>query len=314
MSVKVKIEPVPASTPIAVAVPAAGIHPETLGMLLGMLGVVAFSFSLPMTRLAVSGLDPWFIAMGRAVVAGALSIVALLLMRAPRPTPAQIRRLIVVALGVVIGFPLFSTLALRYVPSSRGAIVNGLLPLATAIIGSLINHERPSTRFWVAAAAGSAAVVLFAAITGGGALQPADGLMLLAVVAGAVGYAEGGWLSRELGGPQTICWALVLSLPVVVPIALWAAPHNPLSVPLPAWGGFAYVSIFSMFLGFFAWYRGLALGGIARVSQVQLLQPILSLSVAALLLGESISIWMIVTALVVLGSIVVSRRAPVKRA
>jgi len=215
MSVKVKIEPVPASTPIAVAVPAAGIHPETLGMLLGMLGVVTFSFSLPMTRLAVSGLDPWFIAMGRAVVAGALSIVALLLMRAPRPTPAQIRRLIVVALGVVIGFPLFSTLALRYVPSSRGAIVNGLLPLATAIIGSLINHERPSTRFWVAAAAGSAAVVLFAAITGGGAPQPADGLMLLAVLAGAVGYAEGGRLSRELGGPQTICWALVLSLPVV---------------------------------------------------------------------------------------------------
>ena len=315
--VKLESDPVTLSPAPEVAEQVAPrIHPETLGMLLGALGVLTFSFSLPMTRLAVggpNGLDPWFIAMGRAVVAGALAIVALLILRAPRPTSAQFRRLIWVAAGVVIGFPLFSTLALRYVPASRGSIVNGLLPLATAIIGSLITHERPSRRFWWAAAAGSAAVVIFAAVTGGGAPQPADGLMLLAVIAGAVGYAEGGRLSRELGGPQTICWALILSLPVVVPIALWAAPHDPLQVPSGAWGGFAYVSVFSMFLGFFVWYRGLALGGIARVSQVQLLQPILSLSVAALLLGESISIWMIVTALVVLASIVVGRRAPVRR-
>jgi len=217
-------------------------------------------------------------------------------------------RLAVVAGGVVIGFPLFSAWALRYVPASHGAVVIGLLPLATAVAAALIAHERPSPLFWLCAIFGSAVVVAFALWQGGGTPHPADLLLLLAVVSAAIGYAEGGRLSRTLPGWQVICWALVLAAPFVAIPTAFAADTRLLIAPASAWIGFAYVSVVSMFLGFFAWYHGLALGGIATVGQVQLIQPFMTIFASALVLGERIDAATYLAAALVIVSIAVGRR------
>jgi drug/metabolite transporter (DMT)-like permease len=281
------------------------------GLLLGAVGVAAFSFSLPATRLAVADLDPWLVACGRAVVAGLLSAAVLRATRAPRPTPAQWRSLGLVALGVVLGFPLFTSLALQRLPASHGAVFVGMLPAATALAAVLRAGEHPSARFWAAGAAGLAAVLAFALTRGGGALGLPDLELLVAVVLCALGYAEGGRLSRELGGARTICWALVLSLPVTTVGAGIAVSSHGAHGAATAWLGFAYVSVISMFLGFFAWYAGLARGGVAKIGQVQLAQPVLSLGWAALILGEPVGAGTIAAAAGVLACVVATQRARV---
>jgi drug/metabolite transporter (DMT)-like permease len=277
------------------------------GVLLGALGVVLFSFSLPATRLAVADLDPWFVAFGRAAVAGVLAVAVLRATRAPRPNARQWRSLLVVAAGVVVGFPLFTSLALQSVPSAHGAIVIGVLPAMTAVAAVTRAGEREPLRFWLAALAGLAAVTAFAVARGTGGIGAGDVYMLLGVVACGFGYAEGGALSRELGGARTICWALVLTLPLTMIVAVAVGPGQAASSD--AWLGFAYVSVISMFLGFFAWYAGLARGGIARIGQIQLAQPVMTLSWAALVLSEHVGPADIATAIVVLACVVATQRA-----
>jgi drug/metabolite transporter (DMT)-like permease len=279
------------------------------GLLWGFVGVASFSLTLPATRVAVAALDPVFVGLGRAVIAALLAAIVLVVSRAPWPGRALLPRLAIVAAGVVIGFPLFSAWALRHVPAAHGAVVIGLLPLATAMAAAWIAHERPSRLFWLCATFGSGVVVAFALWQGGGAPHPADLLLVLAVASAAIGYAEGGRLSRTMPGWQVICWALVLAAPIVaIPTAL-AIDARLLSAPLPAWIGFGYVSVVSMFLGFFAWYRGLALGGIATVGQVQLVQPFLTILASAWLLGERVDVATYIAASLVIGSIAVGRRA-----
>jgi drug/metabolite transporter (DMT)-like permease len=282
--------------------------------LLGALGVLAFSFTMPATRLAVADLDPFLVAFGRAVVAGLLSVAVLTATRASRPTAAQWRSLGLVALGVVVGFPLCTSLALHHVPASHGAVVVGLLPAATAVAAVLRAGERPTRAFWAASGTGLVAVVAFALTQGGGGLSGSDAELLLAVLLCAVGYAEGGRLSRELGGARTICWALVLSLPVTVVVTGGALASAGAHGGATAWLGFAYVSLVSMFLGFFAWYGGLARGGVAKIGQVQLAQPVISLLWAALILGESFGAATVAAALAVLACVVATQRTRVARA
>jgi len=278
------------------------------GLLFGFVGVASFSLTLPATRVAVAAMDPVFVGLGRAVVAAVLAAIALAVARAPWPGRALLPRLALVAAGVVVGFPLFSAWAMRYVPAAHGAVVIGLLPLATALAGAWIAHERPTRLFWLCALFGSAVVAGFALWQGGGTPHPADALLVLAVASAAVGYAEGGRLARTLPGWQVICWALVLAAPVVAILTVFAADARLLAAPVSAWAGFAYVSVVSMFLGFFAWYRGLALGGIATVGQVQLVQPFLTIFASAWLLGEQIDVATYVAAALVIGSIAIGRR------
>jgi drug/metabolite transporter (DMT)-like permease len=281
------------------------------GLLLGALGVLGFSFSLPSTRLAVADLDPFLVAFGRAVVAGALAIAVLLATRAPRPTAAQWRTLALVALGVVAGFPALTSLALRDLPASHGAVVVGMLPASTAVAAVLFAHERPSRAFWLASAAGLLAVVAFALTQGGGELHLGDLELLGAMVLCAIGYAQGGRLSRDLGGARTICWALVLSLPFTTIITASALATHGAHGSAGAWLGFSYVSLISMFLGFFAWYAGLARGGVAKIGQVQLAQPVLGLLWAAAILGEHVNAITLLTALAVLACVVATQRTRV---
>jgi drug/metabolite transporter (DMT)-like permease len=257
------------------------------GLAWGALGVLAFSFTVPFTRVAVQRLDPAFVGAGRAVVAGVLAAVLLGVVRPRLPRRTEVLRLAVVAGGVVVGFPLCTSAALTEVPAGHAAVVIGLLPAATAAAAVLRTHERVPVRFWVWALAGAAAVVVFIASASGGlgTVGAADGWLLAAVLLAAVGYAEGGLLSRTLGSWQTICWALVLALPLMTVLAL-RAPGEPSAAGPGAWAAFGYLALVSMFLGFFAWYRGLAIGPMASVSQVQLVQPVLSLVWAALILGE----------------------------
>nr|WP_197034571.1 DMT family transporter [Glycomyces sp. NRRL B-16210] len=258
------------------------------GLWWGLLGVLAFSFTVPFTRIAVGGFSPLLIGAGRAVVAAALAAAALALTRQRRPTGTQWARLAVVAGGVVAGFPLFTSYALTATPASHGAVVIAILPAATAVASVLRTRERPPVAFWAAAGLGAVAAIAFASFNseGFGGLGWPDLLLFAAVLAAAIGYAEGGLLSRELGPWQTISWALVLASPVMV-----LASASSLAAGLPRatateWAAFGYLAVVSMFLGFFAWYRGLALGPMAQVSQTQLAQPVLTLAWAALLLGE----------------------------
>ncbi|GAB3543535.1 DMT family transporter [Noviherbaspirillum agri] len=286
---------------------------ETRGMLLGVVGVAIFSLTLPFTRMAVAELNPVLVALGRAVVAAMGSAVLLWWLGAPRPTSAQMRALLITAAGVVVGFPVLSSIAMRYVPASHGAVVVGILPLATALFGALRFGERPSAGFWIAAVIGSLIVIAFALMQGGGTLHFADFALLGAVAAAAMGYAEGGRLSQTMGGQQVICWALVLSMPVLLPITLWLGWQYGITASAKAWIGFGYVSLFSMFIGFFFWYKGLALGGIARVGQVQLLQPFMTLVGAALILGETLEANNLMFALAVIAVVAAGRRMTIRR-
>jgi drug/metabolite transporter (DMT)-like permease len=285
-------------------------------MLLGLAGVAIFSLTLPFTRLAVRELDPLFLTLGRALGAAVLAGGWLRLRRAALPGRAALWPLTVVALGCVLGFPLLSSIAMRSVPASHGAVLAGLLPLATALYAALRGYERPSKGFWLVALLGTGLVLVFALGQGGGTLQHADLLMFGAVVAAAAGYAEGGRLARRLGGQEVICWALVLAA-IPAALLLLTLPGDRLARLATAgpasWLAFGYVTVFSMFIGFFFWYRGLALGGVAKVGQVQLLQPFLSLAGAALLLGETLTLANVGFALAVIATVALGRHMQVGR-
>jgi drug/metabolite transporter (DMT)-like permease len=298
----------------SIACPAAA--DETRGMLLGLVGVAMFSLTIPFTRIAVAELDPIFVALGRALGAAALAGAWLVWQRASLPKVSALLPLGLVAGGCIVGFPLFSSIALRSVPSAHAAILAGILPLATALYSALRGFDRPSPGFWAMAALGSGIVVAFALAQGGGHFQPADLLMFFAVACAAVGYAEGGRLSRAMGGQQVICWALVLAAPLLAPLLIWLnGPHlgELGGVGLRSWVAFGYVTVFSMFIGFFFWYGGLAKGGVARVGQVQLLQPFLSLVGAALLLDERLTLLNCAFALAVVAVVFAGRKMQVRR-
>lgn len=293
------------------------------GLWLGLLGIAIFSVTLPMTRLAVGTADApqmsgFFIAMGRAVVAAALSGAFLLLTRAPLPRRQDWLPLAITAGGVVFGFPLFTSFAMRYVEAMHASVIIGVLPLATAAVGALLHRQRPSLGFWLCAALGSVLVAVFAVMrgsatkavaTGGVSMHGADLLLVAAVLCAAVGYGYGARLSQRMQAEHVICWALVIALPLTLPLSAYHWPAAPLQTS--AWWGFAYVAVFSMWLGFFAWYRGLALGGTVRVSQVQLVQPFLSMLVAVPLLGEKLDAVTVGFGLAVIATVFIGKKMPV---
>ena len=295
---------------------------ETRGLWLGFIGVVLFSATLPMTKLATGPFDapqlsPVFVTFGRAALAGILSIFYLAFSRSPIPKKGQWGALFFTGLCVIIGFPLFMAMGLRHVESVHASVIMGILPLATAAIGSLWLGQRPSVGFWACAVAGSALVMVFVLLHASPASSQeagmganwADLLLLLAVLSASCGYVSGAQLTPSLGAERVICWVLVISLPLTVPMMLINWP--PLPVRPSAWLGFGYVTLFSMWIGFFAWYRGLALGGTVRVSQVQLVQPFLSMLFSVPLLGESLDVVTVGFALAVIATVFIGKRMPV---
>lgn len=286
---------------------------DTIGLAYGFLGVFSFSLTLPATRVAVMDLDPLFVGLGRGVVAAVLAGLILWFTRQKLPAPNHLIGLSIVAAGVVLGFPLLSAWAMQQLPASHGAVVLGLLPLATAIAGVVRAGDRPSLGFWLASSIGSATVVGFGLLSGAGHLQLADLALFAAVVAAALGYAEGGRIAQEMGGWQVICWALVLAAPIEGWLTFKVVGAHELVTSPAAWLGFAYVSVVSQLLGFFAWYHGLAIGGVARVGQIQLLQPFLTILASALLLGEAMTPLTVGAACLVISSVAVSRRAAIQR-
>lgn len=303
----------------------ASAHPcdttdDARGLMLGLAGVALFSLTLPFTRLAVLELDPMFVAFGRALGAAALAAACLVWRRAPLPPRAALLPLALVAVGVVIAYPLLTSIALRSLPAAHGAVLAGALPLATALYVALRGDERPSSGFWLVALLGAALVVAYAVVRGGGSLHRADLLMLLAIGAGAMGYAEGGKLARTLGGPETMCWALLVAAAPAIALLAWHYAAQPRALldelthaSATAWLAMGYVTACSSLLGMFLWYRGMALGGVARVGQVQLLQPFMSLIAAAALLGEALDLATCLFAIAVLAVVFAGRRMQVRR-
>jgi drug/metabolite transporter (DMT)-like permease len=285
---------------------------EARGLVLGFIGVLCFSVSLPVTRVAVREFGVIFVSFGRAVLAAALALVVVRITRTPLPSRRLWPRLTVVMGGVVVGFPAFTGLALQHAPAGHGSVVVGLLPAATAGVSVLRTGDRPSLRYWLFAAIGALAIVVLSISRGTRDIAIGDVYLLLAVLAAAIGYTEGALLSRELGGWQTISWAVIGALPLTVPLTLIGLKPVSFHEPTTAWLCLGYLGAVSMFLGFFAWYAGLALGGIARVSQVQLLQPIFSLVWATLFLHEHLDVLIVVVAIVVLLCVFGSRRSAVR--
>ena len=287
------------------------------GLLLGFVGVVIFALTLPMTRLAVGTpaapqMSGVFVAMGRAVVAAALSIGFLLITRAPWPKREDWKPLALTSTGVVFGFPLLTSIAMRHVEAMHASVIVGVLPLATAGVGAWLHRQRPSAGFWLCAALGSVLVVAFAVLRSGSdelSVQPADALLLAAMACAAVGYGYGAQLFHRLRAEHVICWALVIALPLTLPWAWLTRPETSLNAS--AWWAFGYVAVFSMWLGFFAWYRGLAIGGTVRVSQVQLVQPFLGMLFAAPLLGERLDAVTLGFGLAVIATVFIGKKMPV---
>jgi drug/metabolite transporter (DMT)-like permease len=289
------------------------------GFALGFLGVAIFALTLPMTRLAVGDqsapqLPPAFVTAGRAALAGLLSVLYLRWVGARLPAREHWPAIFVCALGTVVGFPLFLALALRQVDAMHAAVVTGVMPLGTAVAAALFMRQRASLGFWTCAVLGCALVLLFALLQGQGRLSAADGLLLLAVVSTSIGYVAGARVSAHVPAEQAICWVLVMSLPLTLPFMLATLPADAQAVRASAWVGFGYVTLFSMWLGFFAWYKGLVLGGVMRVSQVQLLQPFLALLAAVPLLGERLELTTLLFALAVVAVVFIGKRMPVQAA
>lgn len=284
------------------------------GLVAGLLGVVIFGLTLPMTHFALAGFDVYAVGLGRAIPAAILAGAILALTRQPVPPRALWPQILIAAAGVVFAFPLLATAAMQYVPSAHGGVMLAFLPLATAMAGAVMAGERPSTGFWLAGIAGSMLVLMFAVVEAGGlTLHAADLLLVGAVASVAVGYAQSGILARTLGGWQVISWALVFSLPVLIPLTLILTGPIDLDATPSAWMGFIYVSIGSQFFGFFFWNKGMALAGVARTGQLQLLQPFITLAAGALLLGEHVGWHHAGFALAIVAIVFVGRRLRVER-
>jgi drug/metabolite transporter (DMT)-like permease len=277
----------------------------------GLIGVIIFSLTLPFTRIAVAELDPLFVAFARTVVAALAAAALLVVTRQKRPAWSDIRLLALAGIGIIIGFPMFSALAMTTAPVAHGGVVLGLLPLATAIMAALFGGEKPSAAFWLWGIAGSAAVVTFAIWDAELRLEAADLYLLAALVLASMGYAVSGVLSRRLGGWQVICWALVVALPVTLPLSIYLIPPEVSAISGNAWWSFAYLALMSQLIGFFAWNKGLALGGIAKVGQVQLLQTFFTLGFSVLLNREPLHLRTVIFALIVAACVWFGRKARV---
>ncbi len=288
---------------------------EALGFLLGAVGVAIFAATLPMTRLAVTGLSPWFVTFGRAAIAGCLALALMTALGRPFPAREHWRALALGSAALVIGFPGLIGLAMQLVPASHGGVVLGILPLATAGAAGLFAGERPSMRFWLFAVLGAALVVVFSVRQAGGhGLSAGDGLLFLAAACTGLGYAVSGRLARTMPGWEVISWMLVIALPLTLVAALILRPVEPLALSSSVWGAFAYLAVMSQYVGFFAWNAGLAMGGVARVGQVQLLQTFATLAISAVLLGEVIGLETLLFAAAVLAIVVLGRSAKVRPA
>lgn len=286
---------------------------EMLGFAYGSLGVLGFSLSLPAARVAVAELDPTIVGLGRSVVAAFLALVVLTITKQPIPPKKYWRGLAIAALGVVLGFPLLAAWAMQRLPSAYGGVVIGLIPLATTIVATIRVRERPSLKFWLASLTGTFTILLFMGVSGSGSLQIADLALIGAVISAAIGYVEGARLAKYLGSWQVICWALIIVAPVsIVPVSISIWQHGLHASPI-SWGAFAYGSLFPQFLCFFAWYHGMHLGGIAKVGQLQLIQPFLTLFFSSLFLRETITPLMLVCAAIVITCVAVGRKAVVQR-
>lgn len=285
---------------------------ESKGMFLGLVGVVSFGLTLPATRFIIPYFEPVFIGLGRAVIASFVAALLLIATKQTRPSKNQFYQLLGVASGVVVGFPILSAWAMQTVPASHGGVVLGVLPLATAIVGSMVSNEKPSVAFWICGIVGSAVVIAYSLLQGVGEFQTGDFFLLGAIVSAATGYALGGKLSKEIGGWQVICWALVISFPFIIVPAWLEAPQDAVgSLPLNVILSFLYLALVSQLFGFFFWNKGLALGGVARVSQTQLLQPIVTLVASALLINETINVQTIVFATLVIVTVAIGKKMPI---
>ncbi len=292
----------------AALTPASPLSLPVRGLIYGLIGVIIFGGSLPATRAAVLALDPWFVSAARAVGAACLGILWLSAARQPLPGRRDFLGLAVVGLCVVIGFPVLTGLAMQWVSASHGILFVGLIPLATCLVGALLGTVRPKRPFWLWAAMGSISVGTYAIYQGGGDFGMADFLMVGAIVATGIGYAEGARLSHHMKPAAVISWALVVSLPLTLPALILTWPESTRSVPVSAWLGLGYVTLFSMFIGFLFWYRGLVLGGTARVSQIQLFQPFIGLGLAAVFLGEQVGWGLLAGSVMVTISVAKARR------
>ena len=281
---------------------------EHLGLWLGFIGVAVFGGTLPATRIAVSVIDPVALTALRTAIAGLCSLVLLIALRRPLPPRRLWPQLSVAMLGVCILFPFLMALAVQTVDASHGGVVMGILPIATAIVAVLITHERPKPLFWIASLAGAALVVAFALRQGGGTLASGDLLLFAAVAAAAIGYAFSGRLTAEMPGWEVISWVLVMALPVSLPAAALTLPTDLAHIALKPWLAVLYVALFSQWIGFFAWNAGMAMGGIARVSQVQLLQPFMTFVLAGLFNDETITPQILLFAAAVVATVAISTR------
>jgi len=289
------------------------VNKESKGMLIGFIGILIFSLTLPVSKIALISFDPYFIAFGRALLAGLVALAYLLYKQFPPPSKADIAKFVVIALGVVFGFPILTTVAMKEGSSSHGAVILGMMPLATTVIGVLRFKERPSMGFWLVSLLGAGLVVIYALLKSAGSFTYVDGLLVLGGICACVGYVEGGDLSRRMNPRAVISWALVISLPINIVMSYFTFHSQYWSADAIAWTSFVYLSLFPMFLGFFFWYEGLAIGGIARVSQVQLIQPFCTLLVASIFLGDHLTLMNMVFAFLVVSTVILSKKMLVKR-
>jgi drug/metabolite transporter (DMT)-like permease len=290
------------------------VNKETKGMLIGFIGILIFSLTLPVSKIAIQSFDPYFIAFGRAALAGLIALAYLVIQREPMLAKADTPKFVVIALGVVFGFPILTTVAMAYGSSSHGAVILGMMPLATTVIGVVRFGERPSIGFWLVSLLGAALVVTYALLKSSGSFTLVDGLLVLGGICACIGYVEGGELSRRMNPRAVISWALVISLPFNIVFSYLTFVPSYLEAGPMAWTVFVYLSLFPMFLGFFFWYEGLAVGGIARVSQVQLIQPFCTLLAANVLLGEPLTWMNLIFAVLVVSTVILGKRMLIKRA
>ena len=289
------------------------MNKETKGMLIGFIGILIFSLTLPVSKIAVLSFNPYFIAFGRASLAGLVALAYLAYKKESLPSKIDFGKYVVIALGVVFGFPIFTTVAMTQGSSSHGAVILGMMPLATTVIGVIRFKERPSLGFWLVSLMGATLVVIYALLKNSGSFTYIDGLLVLGGICACVGYVEGGELSRRMNPRAVISWALVISLPINIVASFLTFNLEYINAGDVAWISFVYLSLFPMFLGFFFWYEGLAIGGIARVSQVQLIQPFCTLLAASVLLGDPITAMNLVFAVLVVSTVILGKRMLVKR-